>query len=209
MPDKNTPSPVSMDEIEAAPLTHQEEMMREINDIRESLAADDTHLNRLPEHFFTNLILPFVAGDPNPPQKISMDILINMAGGPYKELIITDQYDNELFRVPPVFDPEGYNPVLNKGDMAPIKHVIITAQQLHMASPRDSQNYLASNLAQRRERMGTKPNRLEFAKRWNELAARYGRPPIFNIEGALPTTETPDPTPQQNEKIPLDDWDLA
>lgn len=188
------------------PDTRAEEMAREIMDIAGALDANDNHLNRIPEYIFSGLILPFVAGEKELPAPMSIETMVRMAGGPYKETVVVDIYDQELFRIPPAYDPEGYNPIKNNEGLTSIRHVIITAQQLHTASPADSQNYLSGHLAQRRGLMNGESHLFKYAQRWNELAARYGRPPIFeNVAASEPKQESA----KKDEGLTPDDWELA
>jgi hypothetical protein len=159
-----------------------------INTIAASLnviASQD--VARLPEDIFSKVFLPLLAGDEELPHKVTVADWISIAGTPYKSVDVFEPgTDKVLFRVPPLFDYQGVNPVRDPADrrQTPIQDVVKLADQYSHLHPMAGVNYLRNVLGQRASIMNTSDKLHKHAVVWNEILTRYGRPPLFAAEQA-------------------------
>ncbi len=159
-----------------------DELTKIQNGINEVAPSD---VVRLPEYHFTQVFLPFFAGDENTMYKANLLTWVNMAGGPYRSVDVIDQNGNVLFRVPPVMDRSAINPVKNRSiDIkgSSLSHVVATVSQLNQIHPTRGQEYLSKELTKRALVMRVPTNVASDLSTWNAIFTRYGRPPIVAMD---------------------------
>jgi hypothetical protein len=189
--------PLNKFEAARARITHgrDEGQANFINTIAASLnviASED--VARLPEDLFSKVFLPLLACDNELPHKVTVADWISIAGTPYKPVDVFDPATGAvLFRVPPVFDYQGVNPVRDPADrrQTPIQDVVTLADQYSHLHPMAGVNYLRNVLGQRATIMNTSDKLRKHAVVWNEILTRYGRPPLFAAEQSATTPAAP------------------
>lgn len=177
-------------------------LAQEIKNITSELAVvADTDFARLPERHFSQIFLPFFAGDEDLMYPVTLVHWLNVAGGPYRSVNIVGSDGVILFTVPPLFDRNAINPITE--DAKSIAHVIATTSQYARIHPTQGANYLSSELTKRALVMKVPAAILNELETWNKIFTRYNRPPIM----AIPET-TDEPAVDPKDQIPHDDYDL-
>lgn len=177
-------------------------LAEDIENICSSLAVvADTDFARLSERHFTQIFLPFFAGDQELMYPVTINVWLNVAGGPYRSVNIVGADGTIIFTVPPLFDRKAINP-LSEGANS-IAHVIATTAQYARIHPVQGLNYLSSELTQRALIMKVPASVLNELDTWNKIFTRYGRPPIMSVPES-----TDEPVSDPKDSIPHDDYDL-
>ena len=177
-------------------------LAQEIKNITSELAVvADTDFARLPERHFSQIFLPFFAGDETLMYPVTLTHWLNVAGGPYRSVHVIAADGTIAFTVPPLYDRNAINP-LSEGAKS-IAHVIATTAQYARIHPVQGANYLSSELTKRALVMKVPAAILNELEAWNAIFTRYGRAPIMAVPES--TTEA---APNPKDSIPHDDYDL-
>jgi hypothetical protein len=167
-----------------------------------NVIAEET-VARLPENIFAQVFLPLLAGDKELQHKASIADWISIAGTPYKSVDVFDPTTGKvLFRVPPVFDYNGVNPVRDPADrrQKAIAEVVHLAEQYTNIHPMQGVNYLRNVLGQRALIMNSNQKLAKHVLVWNEIFKRYNRPPLGATEGVNNTPEQAGPVSTPGEE---------
>jgi hypothetical protein len=175
-------------------------LAQQIDDISSQLATVAVTDNaRLSERHFTQIFLPFFAGDKTLMYPVDMTHWLNTAGGPYREVEVIDLTGTVLFTVPPIFDRAAINAT---SDGKPIAHVVATATQYARIHPIQGQAYLSAELTQRALVMKVPSAVMYHLEVWNKIFQRYGRPPLISVD-------EPEPDKNNTAKDTINDDDYA
>jgi hypothetical protein len=174
---------------------NDQKWLGEIERITDQIKSNsEYYMARLPEHIFTNVFLPLFCGDEDRIYKdATLDTWIAMAGGPYHDVLVVDSADRVLFTVPALFDNSVVNPI--RPDGPSIMHVIETAKQYSNVHPSQGFNYLTRELTRRAIVMKVPTSLISKLDTWNEIFARYNRPPIMVVTENAQNKETGDSDP--------------
>ncbi|WP_144106650.1 hypothetical protein [Paraburkholderia sp. BCC1886] len=192
------------------------------------IASED--VARLPEDEFVHVFLPFfeiyvkhLAENTSYAQltkdlallkhKVGMADWISIAGTPYKGVDVFDKSGAVLFRVPPVFEYQGVNPVrdVNDRSQAPLGEVMKTADQYMQIHPAQGTQFMNVALAQRLRTMRSGQHLVRHVLAWNAIMARYNRPPLIADPRAsqvtAPAAAANTPTnPSSGEDVEYEDF---
>ena len=154
-----------------------------IKSFSKDLAEDENSepLARLPEDVFVNVFLPFFAGEENI-YKVGLGNWetiasngINGARGLYREVIIVDSNNEEIFRVPPIYDRTALKPI-KISDTIALQSLFEKSQLLSMIKPslgvKNNSNIFNALLSRMRV---SETNSIEYLKRWNAIFLKYNR----------------------------------
>ncbi len=178
------------------------------------LALERAENARLDEVRFRDIFLPMFAGDDPLPYKVTLahwynvargdfdrqehTDTMNMGGASYREVDIIDAAGNVLFTVPPIMDRLAVRTLKRERGVPSVSDVIFQAQAYNHISPMAGQNHLNTELSERGDRMFA-PHHHEYALRWAEIFARYGRQlldpegkpvPLPGAVASAPATQT-------------------
>lgn len=159
------------------------EQIQQITNELQAVAIQDTPLLR--ERIFVGIFLPYFAGDEERayPQANAAMWIDRVAGSPYKAVNVIDVQGQVLFTVPPLLDRSAVAPQAGSDRGPSIAHVVHSAQQYALMSPRQGAGYLQSELNKRALIMKVPANVLGHIEAWNKIFERYGRPPLMALEG--------------------------
>lgn len=159
---------------------------------------------KLPEDQFVHVFLPLLAGDPELPYPVTMADWISIAGAPCKPVDVFDNATGQtLFRVPPVFDYHGINPVRDIHNRAAgqgaFTDIIASAATLAGLHPNQAKAFVEQSLRQRANFMNNTAALVPHVLEWNAILKRYGREPLYaELERAISkalAARARDPTP--------------
>lgn len=158
----------------------------EISKIEQSLNAPGaTSRARLSEYHFTNVFLPFFAGDDPLPYKVNMQTWIGIAGGAFNEVDIVDNNNQVLFTVPAVLDRTVVTPLYN--DPHGLFHVMQSARQYEQLHPMQGVQHITHEL-NKRDFVRKAPVEIQqHLSAWNTIFARYQRPPLVAMSSSAAT----------------------
>lgn len=176
-------NPSQVQQLSDEKLDRWEEQLQQLNEQLTNAAVIDRP--RIPERYFAGLFLPFFAGDAERayPQ-VNLVMWVNrVAGNPYHEVDVIDRDGQVLFTVPPVFDRRAVDPQKSvQSNATPVSHVVASAQQYTNLSPAMGDQYIRSELTKRALVMRVPANVLAHVESWNQIFARYGRPPLVELD---------------------------
>jgi hypothetical protein len=159
-------------------------LTQEILDIGDALIETKTQdLTRIDERRFVAVFLPMFAGDKEQPYAAhgaNVDTWRKLAGAAQNEVIIVDDNNVELYRVPPLFDADALKPIdgSTPRTMNSIADMLARANLIAKQGPLAYKTFVDSELARRSQLFGEKKNEPEYIERWNTIFQRYNRPLI-------------------------------
>lgn len=136
-----------------------------------------------PERYFVGIFLPYFAGDEKPPYP-TMDLgawVGRVAGSPFQEVDVIDPSGKVLFTVPPMLDRSAVDLEASQHRGQPIAHIVRSAQQLTLMSPRQGALHLQEKLTQKALIMKAPASVVRNIEAWNKIFERYGRPPMMAV----------------------------
>lgn len=179
-----------------------------ISDTLGQVAAGDRP--RLAVRIFEGIFLPFFAGDEKRayPQANAAMWVGRVSFSPYQEVDVVDTSGEVLFTVPPLLDRRAVDSKVNN-EGAGVAHIVASAQQYALLSPRAGSNYLQSELTRKALIMKVPANVLGHLQRWNEIFERFGRPLLLPLDEQDKPAASPDaPKPAESKSLLLGDMDL-
>lgn len=144
--------------------------------------AESKDVPQISERIFVGIFLPLFGGDDPLPYAVDLGTWVQrVAGTAYKAVNVIDTQGKVLFVVPPLYDRGAIDPVpADRG--SPIAHMVASAGQLALMSPRQGSSYLNAELTKRALVMKVPTNVLAHLETWNEIFKRYGREPLIALD---------------------------
>lgn len=162
----------------------QQEIFKQQLDSRvESIKTDlaqqeEVNVPRMPERVFKHIWLPFFAGDEKLLYKVAITPhWVNFAGSIYQKVHVVDERGQVLFTVPPILDRTAIQSLVHSSGKT-IGEIVENSQLYANIHPAQGAAYLERELDKRALVMKVPVNVVQSLKTWNEIFARYGRPPI-------------------------------
>lgn len=142
-------------------------------------------LSTLEEDIFVHVFLPFFCGEDNT-YKVGLGNWETVAsggtpgpGGLYKEVIIVDKENKELFRVPPIYDRSAIKP-FKLSDTIALQSLLERTEAYAMIKPQLGIDHLSRVFSNLLSKMKIADNNaLDYLKRWNDIFIRYQKTPLF------------------------------
>jgi hypothetical protein len=121
---------------------------------------------------------------PNCRYHVSKADWISIAGAPCKPVDIFDNATGQtLFRVPPIIDFHGVNPVRDihnrVAGQSAFTDIIATASKLAGLHPNQAKAFVEQSLRQRANFMNNTSALVPHVLEWNAILKRYGREPLY------------------------------
>jgi hypothetical protein len=168
------------------------DFIREIADQLQPALDDLTA--RLEEVKFQYVFLPWFAGDEDlryfktdrqgKAHDKAVAMWIGIAGSAFNSVEITDNKTGEiLFIVPPLCDREAVIPAAKDAKTGSIYNMVLTMQQLRNVSSVHARHFFEHEVSKRAMGMFKPDHLLKFVRTWNDIFARYGRPPLLELPG--------------------------
>lgn len=171
------PQQNNMDRFAADRRDQAQGLMDMVTSQLERAAASDTPV--LPEHIFQGVYLPMFAGDENLTYPVDIDHWIGrVSHDGFRPVNVVDRKGTVLFTVPPVYDRAALDVKLNERGTQSVAHLVQSAQQYAQLSPRVAAEYLHKHLTDKALVMQVPDSVRRHLQTWNEIFARYGRPPL-------------------------------
>lgn len=169
----------------------------EISNLLQNALVDE--MVNLDERTFCLVWLPFFAAKDNP-YNVTTVMWSTVAGGHGRSVRIIDREGNELFIIPPIVNNANIKPV--KGAKS-ILHMVITADQLKLIHPAQSEAYLNQELGKLINLDDDKKESLRQLHLWNKIFAKYDYP-LIEVEGLKdPVAETT----KVDKDDDIDEWE--
>jgi len=171
------------------------DFIREINEQLEPALEDLTV--RLEEVKFRFVFLPWFAGDTElqyfksdrygKAHDKAMGMWIGIAGSAFNPVdIVDDRTGEKLFTVPPLCDRQAIIPAALDAKTGSIYNMVLTMQNLRNISGVHARHFFEQEVSKRLLGMFKPDNLLTYVRTWNEIFARYDRPPLLELPGDQP-----------------------
>lgn len=148
----------------------------------------EQNLVRITERQFREVFLPFFAADEHLPYKVDAGNWEKIAGSPFREVIVVNEYGQPLFKVPPLLNREAVNVYQQEGHDS-MNEVLGRANNLFSIHPAKGKSFLNMHFSKRLSETRGNPKILETINIWNQIFKRYNRPLII-IKGLNDTEES-------------------
>lgn len=147
---------------------------------------DNPIVNPLPEHIFKDYFLPLFLGVRTDGASLNwMAQWVAIAGSPMSEVSIIDDYTNqELFRVPPIFNTTALYMTKAEGDLGDIFKRFFDIKN---NNPMAGLSFLLAGLEQKTIDLTTPIDHGGILDRWVAIIARYGY--LNNYQSVQKTTQ--------------------
>jgi hypothetical protein len=162
------------------------DLTRLIDDIDQNFTRASINNAVVLESFFVEVFLPMFAGDANPPHKVTPEMWMNVARGPFNEVTVVNAANEVLFTVPALCSQEAIKPLDGTRQDAHMPSLSGPLQAASMYAGHGQnavQNFIARELTSRAFMFRTNTMSQPNIERWNAIFTRYNRP-------LLPTTAT-------------------
>jgi hypothetical protein len=176
-----------------------------ILEVEEDFTNDKSHQVVLAESFFVGVFLPMFAGDENPQHKVTPEMWMNLAHGPFNEVTVLNDRNEMLFVVPPLASQDAIKPLDGTGQaahMTTVTDMVKTARLYANRGTNVVQHFIADEMNKRSFMFNEKAMSADHIRRWNEIFARYDRP-LLPVSGLAEQT-----TPSHAANITRDSTDF-